>query len=551
MDVIYFNGNIITMDEKNPKAEAVAVKGGRIVNLGENQEIKSLQNQDTVMIDLENRTMVPGFHDSHMHLLHYGASLQQVDLTGVTSVQEMIHRCRTFAEGKIFNSVKWMEGRGWNQDFFIDNNFPTRYDLDQITTDYPICLARACGHVAVVNSKALEVMDVVKHTPQIHGGHFDVDESGEPLGIFREKALKLIYEHIPEPKLEDIKQMILDASVLALRQGITSVQTDDFEALPVKDFEIIIRAYQELQTSRELPIRVYEQCLLPTVERLERFLNLGYYTGQGDEFFKIGPLKLLCDGSLGARTAYLWEPYADDPTNYGISIYTQEVLDRLVAIAHNAGMQLAIHCIGDKVMDMAFDSIEKAQQGKFRENARHGIIHCQITDETLLNRYKELDVIAHIQPIFIDYDLHIVEQRVGKERAKTSYNWRTMMEKGVHVACGSDCPVEPFDVMPGIYAAVTRKDLKGHPPGGWMPEQRLTVQQALYGFTLGAAYASFEENFKGSIAVGKAADFAVLSEDIFTIESDKLKDVKVLMTVIDGRIMYKKDLGIFDYEGRF
>lgn len=540
MDVIYFNGNIITMDEKNPKAEAVAVKGGRIVKLGKNQEIKSLQDQHTAMIDLENRTLIPGFNDSHMHLLHYGASLQRVDLTGTTSIGEMIRRCRTFAEGKSFNDVKWMEGRGWNQDFFTDNKFPTRYDLDQIAVDYPICLVRACGHVAVVNSKALELMGITKNTSQIHGGHFDIDEAGESLGIFRENALKLIYEQIPEPGLEDIKQMILDASAFALQQGITSVQTDDFEALPVKDFEIIIRAYQELQTSGKLPIRVYEQCLLPTVEKLERFLDLGYCTGQGDEFFKIGPLKLLCDGSLGARTAYLRKPYADDPTNYGISIYTQAALDHLVAVAHNAGMQLAIHCIGDKAMDMAFDSIEKAQGNKLRENARHGIIHCQITDETLLNRYKILDVIAHIQPIFIDYDLHIAEQRIGKSRVKTAYNWKTMIEKGIHVACGSDCPVEPFDVMPGIYAAVTRKDLKGYPPAGWMPEQQLTVQQALYGFTAGGAYASFEENFKGSIAIGKVADFTVLSEDIFIIEPDKLKDVKVLMTVVDGKVMYKK-----------
>lgn len=542
MDRIFYNGNIVTMDEENPKVEAVAVQNGRIVMLGKSVDVMALKDQHTEMVNLENKMMVPGFHDSHMHLLHFGASLQQIDLSGTASIEDILQRCRDFAEGKSFSLNRWMEGRGWNQDYFTNHRFPTRYDLDQISTEYPIRLARVCGHVAIVNSTALEVMGITKDTPQILGGHFDVDESGEPLGIFRENALQLIDAHIPEPKLEDIKQMILDAAALALKQGITSVQTDDFGALAAKDFEKVIQAYKALQAEGRLPIRIYEQCLLPNLEDLKRFLKLGYCTGKGDEFFKIGPLKLLCDGSLGARTAYLREPYADAPETCGISVYTQDELDQLVLIAHNAGLQVAIHCIGDRVMDMAFNSIEKAQKINPRKNTRHGIIHCQITDEVLLNRYKELEVIAHIQPIFIHYDLHMVEQRIGKERAKTSYNWRTMVEKGVYVACGSDCPVEPLDVMPGIYAAVTRKDLNGYPPSGWMPEQRLTVQQALHGFTMGAAYASFEEDFKGSISLGKAADFTVLSEDIFTIDPDQLKDVEVLMTIINGEIKYKKDV---------
>ncbi|MBB6213982.1 hypothetical protein HNQ80_000051 [Anaerosolibacter carboniphilus] len=540
MDMILHNGRIITMDVAFPEAEAVAIRGNKIIQVGRSDEIIRLRQNHTEMIDLQSKLLVPGFHDSHMHLVNYCLSLHQVDLRGTTSIEALIQKGIDFLSSIEKKDGFWLQGRGWNQDYFTKKTFPTRHDLDKISADYPIVFARACGHVVVVNSKALSLAGVTKVTPQLEGGHFDVDLDGEPLGIFRENAIHLIYKHIPDPNLEEIKSMILQGGHLALRQGITSVQSDDFEALPGKDFIKIIQAYESLRDNHTLPIRVYEQCLLPTLEKLQHFMSLGYGTGQGDDFFKLGPLKLLCDGSLGARTAYLREPYSDDPSTCGIPVYSQDELDHLVLTAHQGGMQLAIHCIGDGIMYMVFESIKKALEAHPHDNHRHGIIHCQITDSTLLNKYVELDVIAHIQPIFLDYDLHIVEQRIGKTRAKTSYNWRSMMELGIAVACGSDCPVEPFDVLPGIYAAVTRKDLKGYPSQGWLPEQRLSVAQALYGFTMGAAYASFSENIKGSITPGKLADMVVLSQDIFTIEPDFIKDTEVLMTILDGKIVYKK-----------
>jgi len=221
-------------------------------------------------------------------------------------------------------------------------------------------------------------------------------------------------------------------------------------------------------------------------------------------------------------------------------MYTRDKLEEIITTAHNAGMQVAIHCIGDKTMHMVFDVIKKACKNKPRKDPRHTIIHCQITNETLLNKFIELNVIASIQPIFINYDLHMAERRLGKERVKNSYNWKSMFDKGIHVACGSDCPVELPDVLPGIYAAVTRKDLNGYPENGWMPEQKISVHQALYGFTLGSAYASFNENIKGSIETGKLADMSVLSDDIFEIEPDKIKDVEVMMTFVNGELVYKK-----------
>ena len=540
MDLILYNGRIISMDTSNPEGTAVAVKDGMIVKVGEQNEVLLLRSSETELIDLQGKMLVPGFNDSHMHLLSFGYSLQKVNLAGTSNMEELIDRTKSFADSKGIGLDQWILGRGWNNDHFDVKNFPTRYDLDKISTENPICLTRACGHVSIVNSRALELCGINRDTRQVDGGHFDLDEKGEPLGIFKETAMQLIYDNIPAPDIEEIKAMIIDASHRAVAEGITSIQSDDFEALPCKDFNKVIQAYTELKESKELPLRIYEQCLLPSMDRLQNFLDQGYHTGYGDEYFKIGPLKLLGDGSLGARTAYLCQPYADDPSTSGIPVFTQEELDLLVVTAHNAGMHVAIHCIGDKIMYMAFESIEKAQQQNPRKDHRHSIIHCQITDEVLLDKYRDLDVIAHVQPIFIDYDLHMVASRVGEERSKTTYNWKSLLDRGVHVACGSDCPVEPFNVLPTIYTAVTRKDLKGYPENGWLPYQKLTVEEALHCFTAGAAYASFEEEIKGSLAPGKLADMVLLSQDLYEIHPDHIKDVQVEMTFVGGKLVYQR-----------
>lgn len=541
MDRILINGKVVTMDGNRSIQEAVAIDKGRIVKVGTNEEILELKGENTDVIDLGGKLLLPGFNDSHLHLVGFGYTLQNVDLVGVKSIEEIIERGRAAIEEKKIKKGQWLRGRGWNHDYFIDKQvFPTRYDLDKISTDHPIVFTRACGHVLVANSKALELAGITKDSPQVEGGHFDLDENGEPLGIFRENAMELIYSCIPEPTVEDIKNMLKEAMAKANACGITSVHSDDFEALPGKNYENIIKAYKELKEEGNMTLRVYEQCLLPEIERLSAFIEKGYNTGYGDEVFKIGPLKLMADGSLGARTAALTKPYEDDKTTSGIPVFTQDELDELVDKAHSSGMQVAVHGIGDRAIYMALDAIEKALRKNPRQDHRHGIVHCQITDEYILNKFKELNAVAYIQPIFLDYDWHIVEDRVGPDLMKTSYNWKTLVDKGVHIACGSDCPVESFDVLNGIYAAVTRKDLKGEPEGGWLPEQKLTVEEAVYGFTMEGAYASFEEDIKGSIEEGKLADLVVLSQDIFEIPEDNIKDVEVEMTIFNGEIVYKK-----------
>ncbi len=542
MDIIFFNGVIATIDPNNTFLEAVFIKDNKIAKVGSNEEVLQYKQEDTKMVDLEGKLMLPGFNDSHMHLLNYGQSLRMIDLIGTESMEDMINRTKKFIENHNPEKSQWIRGRGWNNDYFQeDKGFPTRYDLDKISTEYPIILTRTCGHMATVNSKAMEVAGITRDTPQIEGGHFDLDKDGEPLGIFRENAQELINKHIPSPTLDDIKEMIIEGIKDANAYGITSIQSDDFGAIPGSSYYDVIKAYEELRDEGKMNVRVYEQCLLQEVEQLADFLDKGYKTGYGDEVFKIGPLKLLADGSLGARTAALTKPYEDAPETSGIPILNQEEIDGLVEKAHTSEMQVAIHAIGNKTMYMAIEAIEKVLKRNPRDDHRHGIVHCQITDDYLLNKYEELDIVAYIQPIFLDYDWHMAESRVGSELIKTSYNWKTLLSKGVHLASGSDCPVEGLNVMDGIYTAVTRKGLSGKPEGGWMPEQRLTVEEAVYTFTMAGAFASFEEDIKGSIEEGKMADMVVLSENIFDISEEKIKDVKVDMTIFNGKVVYERN----------
>lgn len=538
MDTIFFNGNIRTMDRGIKKAQAVGVKNGIIIRVGSDQTVLKLKTKETNLVDLKGHLLLPGFIDSHMHLLSYGYSLEKVDLGSSTSIDDLIRLGRT--QLKENPDIKWLQGRGWNDENWENKTYPTRFDLDKISKEIPISYTRACGHIVIVNSKALEIMGVTENTPQVQGGSFDLDEDGFPLGIFREAARDLVNNAIPLLSDEEIRRMLLVGGGDLLKYGITSIHSDDLEAVAESGYQNVFTVYHEISTSGELPIRVYQQCLLPSISRLKDFFSQGYKSGQGNEFFKIGPLKLIGDGSLGSRTAYLSKPYADEPSTRGINVFSQEELEELIATAHDKGMCSAIHCIGDGQMHMAFDAIEKTMKRNPKTNMRHSIIHCQITDNELLDKFRDLNVIAHIQPIFLDADIHIVEDRVGKDLAKTSYNWKTMVDKGVHYALGTDCPVESFNVMENIYCAVTRKTLKGFPAGGWYPEQRLTVEESVYGYTMGGAYASYEENVKGSISVGKYADFALVDQDIFLIDPEKIKTAKIIMTVLAGEIVYKK-----------
>ena len=537
---IYINGIVYTITQGIH--EAFVVEEGKFLYVGDSKTALGYQNETSQIIDLKGKFVTAGFNDSHLHVLYYGSALQTLKLAQHTnSLQEMKQALKAFIDQKELKENEWIRGFGWNQDYFSDEKrFPTRYDLDEISTQYPICLVRACGHICVVNSKALELAGITKYTTQVEGGVFDIDEQGEPLGIFRENALSLIYDKIPQPTRAELKTMLQAACESLNSYGVTSAQTDDFTVFPKVSYEEVIAAYQELEQEGKLSVKIYQQAQLTNQEELAAFLNKGYTTGVGSDYFKIGPLKLLGDGSLGARTAYLSKPYADDPTTQGIPVYTQEQFDQMIGYAHEKGMQVAIHAIGDGIMDMIIKSIEKALQKHPRENHRHGIVHCQITTKELIKKFKELNLCAYIQSIFLDYDINIVEARIGKERVKTTYNFKTLLDQGTNISNGSDCPVELPNVLKGIQCAVTRSTLNGQ-KGPFLSDQALTIEEALNSYTMMGAYTSFEEHVKGSIEKGKVADFVILDQNPLATDKYSLKDIQVVATYVDGKCVYSKE----------
>jgi predicted amidohydrolase YtcJ len=539
MDKIYYNGNFRTLDASIPLAEAVAVSKGVIASIGSSEEILALAGKNTEKIDLKGNPVLPGFSDSHLHLIYYANTKRKVDLSRAGSVEDVISLCREGLE-KIPRDNGWLLGWGWNQDYWKNQVFPTRLDLDKISTEVPIAITRACYHATIVNTKALELLDLTRNIPELGNGIVETDRSGKANGILRESAQNLVWNSVGVPELEDLKQRISGACCDAAAAGITALQTDDFETFTGDTAELIIRAYRELAAEEKLPVRIYQQCLLRTPEKLKAFLDKGYKTGREFGTYKIGPLKLLNDGSLGARTAYMSKPYRDAPDTRGVALYEPEDLTAMIKLANDSGMQIAVHCIGDAAIKMASDSFAQVSAQNPRPDLRNGIVHCQITDMDMIDRIKDLGLLVYAQPIFIRYDRHIVENRVGAGLGSTSYNWRALVDRGVHLSIGSDCPVEKFDVMPNLYCAVTGKnpDNAAEPP--WHPENCLTVDEAVRSFTMEGAYAAFQEKERGTLSVGKYADFVVLDSDPYQVEPEAILNIGVVMTIVNGGVKFAR-----------
>jgi len=529
MKTVYYNGRVYT--GQLPLQQAFAVENGKITFVGTDQDAP----KGHVRVDLQGKFVCAGFNDSHMHLLNYGQALTVAPLhlhTG--SMTDLISCLSETAPGR----SGWILGRGWNQDYFAgEKQMPNRWDLDQVSKEYPVCAVRACGHALSVNSKALELLGITGQSPQPEGGEI-VMERGEPNGVFFDNAMDLVLPNIPAPGKEEVKQMIRMACRALNTYGITSCQSDDYCVFHNLPWQVVNEAFRELEAAGELTVRVYEQANFTNLQSLTEFVEFGNKTGTGSDLFRIGPLKMLGDGALGARTAYLSQPYADAPETRGLSVFTKEIFDELIGYANRQGMQVAIHCIGDACLDLVLGSIEKALQECPRTDHRHGIVHCQITRSDQLEKIAALGLHVYAQSIFLDYDIHMVEDRVGKELAATSYSWKWLKEQGATVSNGSDCPVELPDVMAGIQCAVTRRDLKGWGP--YLPQEAFTVQEALDSFTKMGAYASFEETDKGQILPGMMADFVILGENPFETDPSRLKDIPVLQTVLSGKTVYKK-----------
>lgn len=538
MKTAYINGNVFTVDSKNPRCQAFLVEDGIFTKVGGNREILDfIEGTECEVVDLEGKMVVPGFNDSHIHLMNYAYSLSKVNLEGLNSIEEIIEAGKKYIAEKRIPEGKWVTGCGWNHYFFPEPRFLDRNDLDQISTSHPILFTRVCEHTVTVNSKALSELGIDKDTPDPEGGEIVRDGEGNPTGVLRETARYLAYEKQPPKSVEEMKEMLIQAMDIVSSYGVTSVQTDDFETFSDKDWKKVMKAYEELKQEGKLKVRIYEQCLLPSRSRIEGFISGGYHTGWGDEWVKIGPLKLLVDGSIGPRSALLSEPYSDAPDTCGIGVFTQEELNELLVLGHKNHMQLACHGIGDKAIRMILEGFEKAQQERPDEDARMGIVHVQFGAPDIFEKMKKNRVIGYVQPVFVQADMHCAQERVGSERIRYAYHFRSMREMGIHTSLSSDSPIESPNPMDGIYVAVTRMDYNHYPEGGWYPEEKLDVEDAIKGYTLDGAYSQFQESVKGSVETGKYADFLVLSDDLTRAPAETIRDVKVLKTFVGGKLM--------------
>ena len=537
MKTIYYNGRVYP--GQLPLVQAFVVEGDKFLFAGSDEQALALWKDGDETVNLTGQFVCAGFNDSHMHLLNYGQSLNMAPLYAHTgSLAEMLTCLKDFMAVNPGIRGTWLMGRGWNQDYFSDvQRMPNRWDLDKVSTEIPICAVRACGHALVLNSRAIELVGVTADTPQPEGGQI-VLENGVPNGIFFDNAMDPVFEAIPVPGREELKNMIRSACRALNAYGVTSSQSDDYCVFRTLPWREINAAYQELEQSGELTVRVYEQSNFTDLPALTEFVEQGNVTGVGSAFFKIGPLKMLGDGALGARTAFLSRPYADDPTTCGIPVFTQETFDALIGYANAHNMQVAVHTIGDACLDRVLSAIEKALEAHPRKDHRHGIVHCQISRGDQLKKMADLKLHIYAQSIFLDYDIHIVEQRVGKELAATSYSWKTLLDKGATVSNGTDCPVELPFAMGGIQCAVTRRDLKQSVPP-YLPHEAFSVQEALDSYTSGGAYASFEDHIKGKIAPGMLADFVVLGADPFDTDPARIQNIPVRATYVGGKKVFE------------
>ncbi len=525
-----YGGQITTLDPVDPHPEAMVVEDGRVVALGARDSLAARWGGEGERLDLRGRALVPGFTDSHLHLLSYGLVLEQLQLSGVTCLADLVtrlaERARDWPEGE------WILGRGWDQDLFSEKRYPTRYDLDRAAPGRPVLLVRSCGHCSVVSSPALELAHITAATPDPPGGAIERDPAtGEPTGVLHERAAGLVRDIIPAPSYESKRRALVAALRLALSAGLTACHPDDVRN--AGDFTTAWQLYRDVLAVTAGPrIRVEVSDFA-----LDEILATGMRTGSGTPLLSVGAIKSFVDGSLGARSAALTEPYCDGPGS-GILVRERAEFMETIRRAHSAGMQVAIHAIGDLGVDWALDAIEGAQEYRPGLALRHRVVHAQITRPDQLPRFVRLGAMAEIQPKFVTTDKLWVEARVGTERARHSYCWSTMLRSGVACAGGSDGPVEPLHPLLGIYAAVTRSGMDGEPACGWLPEERLTVDDALRLFALGGAYAEGAESWRGSLSPGKVADFVVLDRAPDAVEPHAIRDISVEMTYIDGRRVF-------------
>lgn len=537
MDLVLYNGNILTIDPGRPRAQAVAVRDGRIIAVGSDEELTGTLRSAERAVDLQGATLMPGFIDAHTHFVSGGTTLSRVRLGGLETMAEW----QQAVADQVARAEpgQWVVGRGWDDTKRTDKAvLPTKEEIDAVSPENPVFLGRADGHVGWTNSLGLQRAGIDRDTPDPYGGHIMKGDGGEPTGVLQETAKLMIERILPEEDYETRVKGLRDALAEAARFGITGIHDN----APAED----IALYQDFRARGELTLRVNTLVRGWEVPDpfLEPMIKMGVRTGFGDDWIKLGALKLSLDGTLGSRTAAMISPYSDDVDNRGVFRISQEELDPIIERAHRHRIQVALHAIGDDACRMALDAIERATRAYDWPDHRHRIEHEQVITREDMERFPKLGVIASLQPVHGITDLLWVESRVGPERVKLAYAWRSFLDIGTRIALGTDWPVETLDPRVGLYESVTRQDIHGNPPGGRWREEALTIEETLKGYTLDAAYAEFAEDRKGSITPGKYADFAILDRDPTQIDPNELMNIEVLGTIVEGKT-------VFDGDGRF
>jgi predicted amidohydrolase YtcJ len=535
-DLVLYNGPVYTMDPGHPTARAVAIAGSRILDVGTEADLRSLLRPGGTEVDLAGRAVIPGLIDAHVHFGWYsmGRYRREVDLDNVPSKEEAA--ARVSRKARETEPGQWIQGGGWNKNIWTDSSFPTAADLDRVAPLHPVALEDKSHHATWVNSRALELAGITASTPNPPGGEVLRDQSGHPTGLLLETAAELVYRVIPKPDVDMMVKALRQAIPVAHRLGLTGFHDPGSS--------IVLAALQVLRERGELGLRALVHIPSDQLDEAER---LGLRSGLGDASLRIGGIKIFADGALGPQSAHMLAPYEGTAQGTGLPTLSVDELTELIERSRLAGLSVAVHAIGDAANRSALDAISNAcassrSPGQSQQPSPpwlpNRIEHVQLLHPDDLPRLAQLGVVASMQPIHATSDMEMAKRHWGR-RCDLSYAWRSILESGAVLAFGSDCPVETLDPIAGIHAAVTRRRVDGAPgPEGWIPEQRVSVTEAVHAYTLGAAQASREENLKGSLVPGKLADLAVLSRDIFTIRPMEISETTVDLTVFNGRIVH-------------
>ena len=530
-DLIIVNATVRTMDTGHPLAEAVAVSGNRIAAVGAADEIRKLAGPRTSLIDAGGKLVLPGFNDAHVHFLNGGFELSGVDLRGSRSPAEFAERLGRFAAQT--PKGRWVTGGEWDHERWPGAPLPAKELIDPVTPATPVFVRRLDGHMALANSLALKLAGVTRDTKDPAGGVIVRNPAtGDPTGVLKDAAMSLVYKIIPPATFEEKLAAARAATEYAAKLGVTSVQDMSAGA--------DVGVYQELLRRGELQTRIYAVAPLPAWDRLG---HAGLRAAFGDAMLRVGGLKGFSDGSLGSSTALFFEPYADSPGTRGLpsdEMFPDGAMRQRVLDADRAGLQVMIHAIGDRANDEILSIYEQVATTNGARDRRWRIEHAQHLRPQDIPRFGRAHVIASMQPYHCADDGRWAEKRIGEERCKTTYAFRSLLDSGAILAFGSDWTVAPLDPLQGIAAAVTRRTLDGKHPNGWIPDQKITVEEAVRAFTVGSAFAEFQERVKGTISAGKLADLILLDRDIFKTDPTEIEKAKVVMTVVDGRVLFDR-----------